>query len=183
MHAERSLHILQVVTDRDRRGAQVFATDLEVGLRLAGHHVHTVALARSPFGDALDIDVLGPSRFARATLTALRAAARQADVVVAHGSSTLPACALGLLGTGTPFVYRQISDPEFWASTWPRRMRVAAFLRRAAGVVALAPSAADALVRHYRIARDRMDVSPNAVPADPVLSPDAVPADPVRPAN
>jgi glycosyltransferase involved in cell wall biosynthesis len=40
-------------------------------------------------------------------------------------------------------------------------------------VVALAPSAADALVRHYRIARDRIDVSPNAVPGDAFSPPDA----------
>ncbi len=159
------MKVLQVITDRDRRGAQVFATDLHSGLEAIGVDVTTVALTKGSHGDLLDIGVLGPSRRSTKTLRALRRRARAADVVIAHGSATLLACAIGLIGSGTPFIYRQISDPMHWAASWPRRLRVAAFLRRAAGIVVLSPSVAAVLGQHYRLGSKRMTVIPNAVPA------------------
>lgn len=159
------MKILQVITDRDRRGAQVFATDLAAGLIELGADVETVALTRGTHGDLLKVDFLGPSRRSPATLHALRRRAREHDVVVAHGSATLVACAVSLIGCRVPFIYRQISDPQHWAASWPRRLRVAAFLRRAAGIVVLSPSVADVFGRQYRLARTRMTIIPNAVPA------------------
>ena len=51
------MRILQVITDTDRRGAQVFALDLQGALRRKGHEVETLALApgadtRSPAAGA-----------------------------------------------------------------------------------------------------------------------------------
>jgi glycosyltransferase involved in cell wall biosynthesis len=160
------MRVLQVITDRDRRGAQVFATDLERGLIALNVDVTTVALAAGTHGDLLPVTVLGPSRRSLSTLRALRSNARSADVVVAHGSATLLACAVALLGTGTPFVYRQISDPLHWAASWPRRLRVAVLVRRAAAVVVLSPSVREVFGRHYRLSMERMTVIPNAVPGD-----------------
>ncbi len=65
--------ILQVVTDTDRRGAQVFATDLHAAFERAGRNVRTVALAPGATG-GLDIPVLGTRRMGLATLP--RVAAR-----------------------------------------------------------------------------------------------------------
>jgi glycosyltransferase involved in cell wall biosynthesis len=161
-----ALRVLQVVTDRDRRGAQVFALDLAGGLRDLGAEVETVALAPGTHGDLLPIACLGKSRRSVKTMRALRRRARTFDVVIAHGSSTLVACAVGLVFRGTPFVYRQISDPLHWAATWQRRLRVAAFLRRAAGVVVLAPSAAAVFANHYRVSKSQLTVIPNSVPAE-----------------
>jgi glycosyltransferase involved in cell wall biosynthesis len=87
-------------------------------------------------------------------------------VVVAHGSSTLPACAGGLTGAGVPFVYRQISDSLFWAPTALRRPRRLA-LGRARRVVALAEQPAAVLVEHFGVRRDHLDIIPNGVPAGP----------------
>lgn len=157
----RSLH---VITDRDRRGAQVYAVDLAENLaRLGGVH-DVVALTPGTAGDLLEVDALGPTRRGAATFRALRERARCYDVVVAHGSATLLACAVSLSGTGTPFVYRQISDPLHWAGTWARRLRVGLFLRRAAGVVALSDAAAAVVAAHYRLPSTRITVIPNAVP-------------------
>jgi glycosyltransferase involved in cell wall biosynthesis len=91
---------------------------------------------------------------------------RRARVVVAHGSSTLPACAVASVGTGTPFAYRQISDSLFWAPTRLRRMRVRAGLARAAKVVALWSGAADTLHTHFGVPRERLAVIPNGIPAE-----------------
>ncbi len=163
--ARAPLRILQLITDRDRRGAQVFALDLAAGLRGLGSIVETVALARGTHGDLLPVRALGPRRLGLLTLTELRRAARDYDVVVAHGSSTLPASAIALIGTGVPVVYRQISDPKFWAASWPRRLRVAAFLRRMNAVVALSADASATLKGRYWLrARPSVTVIPNAVP-------------------
>lgn len=159
------LRILQLITDRERRGAQVFAVDLAVGLRQLGSTVDTIALVPGLHGDLLPVRALGSRWLSLHTLKQLRRAARHYDVVVAHGSSTLPAAVLALTGTGLPIVYRQISDPRAWASSWSRRLRVAGFLRRVQAVVALSQSMATRLKCHYWIrARPPITVIPNAVP-------------------
>jgi glycosyltransferase involved in cell wall biosynthesis len=100
-------------------------------------------------------------------LKELRRVARSYDVVVAHGSSTLPASVLGLIGKKLPIVYRQISDPQVWARAWPRRLRAAAFLRRMSAVVALSPDASITLKRHYWLrSRPAVTVIPNAAPEE-----------------
>ena len=113
------MRILQVLTDTDRRGAQVFATDLGHALSSLGHDVDTRALVAGRNEVALPVPVLGGSRWS--ALGPLRQAGRRADVVVAHGSSTLIACAAVRLTARTPFVYRQISDSRFWAGTIDRK--------------------------------------------------------------
>ncbi len=93
-------------------------------------------------------------------LRALRQRMGAADITIAHGSSTGLACAF----TGRRFVYRQISDSRFWAGTWPRRLRVAAYLRRARRIVALSAGAKAALVEHLWLPAGRIQVVPNGVP-------------------
>lgn len=158
--------ILQVVTDRDRRGSQVYAMDLSGGLRDLGCEVTTVALAPGEHGDGIDIEVFGPTRRSPSTLRAIRRRAKDFDVVIAHGSATLFACAVALVGSRTPFVYRQISDPLFWAASWPRRLRVAGFLRRTEHVVCLSEGVSKVFGGHYWLRPDSMTVIPNAVPGE-----------------
>ncbi len=165
------LRVLQVVTDRDRRGSQVYALDLAPGLQEVGCVVTTVALAPGEHGDSLPIEVLGSRRRSARTLWRLRGRARDHDIVVAHGSATLIACAVALAGTRTPFVYRQISDPLFWAATWRRRIRVAAYLRRAEHVVTLSSGVAAEFMRHYRLRANLVSVIPNAVPGERFAAP------------
>jgi glycosyltransferase involved in cell wall biosynthesis len=159
------LNVLQLITDRDRRGAQVFAVDLAVELRKLGAVVETVALAPGTHGDLLAVRAMGNRRLGLRTLIELRRLAGNYDVVVAHGSSTLPASVLALTGRHLPIIYRQISDPEIWARSWPRRLRAAAFLRRMNAVVALSQSTARSLRRHYWLrSRPAVTIIPNAVP-------------------
>ena len=105
----------------------MFACQLGDELTRSGHRVVTAALtggAPSP----LAVPVLGVSALAPATLRALRRQARGADLVVAHGSRTLPACALALFGGGIPFVYRNIGDPTAWSGSGLRKLRTQIFL-------------------------------------------------------
>lgn len=157
---------LHVVTSTDRRGAQVFGVDLSESLEARGRASRTVALVDGTGESRLDIDVLGPRRFSSRTLRRLRADARHATAVVAHGSSTLPALVASSAGLRVPFVYRSIGDPSHWSATWGRQARVRLYLSRARAVVALTSGAADRLVHRYGVPPDRVHVIPQGVPAD-----------------
>jgi len=158
----KSLHL---VTSNARRGAETFAVNLADALTVTGHPARTVALTASNSQEVHEIPTLGASRRALTTLTSLRRAARGADIVIAHGSSTLEACAVGLAGTGRKFVYRTIGDPSYWVTTPQRQRWVGGMLRRASRHVVLWSGAAEQLAERYGIPRHRIDVIPNAVPA------------------
>lgn len=159
-----AVDVLQVITGATPRGAERYAVLLEKELASRGMGVRTVALYPGP-NPTLDVAVLGPTRLGTSTLRALRACSRRASVIVAHGSSTLPATVLATAGTGIPFVYRNIGDPWFWASNWRRRLRTGAFLSRATLTVALTDEAARRVSACYRVDLGRITVIPNGVPA------------------
>jgi glycosyltransferase involved in cell wall biosynthesis len=159
----RSLH---VITSDARRGAETFAMELTAALDAGGQEVRTVALTSSDDPMALDVPVLGPARRSPRTLGALRRAASGADVVVAHGSSTLEACTVALAGTDIPYVYRSIGDPGYWVGAGIRRRGVGVLLRRADRVVALWPGAAEQIASIHAVPRHRIAVIPNAVDED-----------------
>lgn len=160
----KPLRILQVITDTDRRGAQIFASDLGRALGQRGHTVHTVALRAGAQSPALPVETLGKRSRGPRTLRALRHRMSAADITVAHGSSTLLACAVAGIGPRRPFVYRQISDSKFWASSLTRRLRVALYLRFPRRIVALSQQARETLEGHLRVDPRRIDVVPNGVP-------------------
>jgi glycosyltransferase involved in cell wall biosynthesis len=141
----------------------VFAVDLGDALADLGHQVKTVALAPGSTTPALLMPTLGVSPLHPSTLRQLRREARRVDVVVAHGSRTLPACALALVGS-TPFVYRNIGDPSAWSRSGLRHLRTRLFLARAAAVVALTTRAADTLSDDYRVDRSNLVVIPTGAP-------------------
>ncbi|GMU78162.1 MAG: glycosyl transferase [Acidimicrobiia bacterium] len=159
------MRILQVVTDTDRRGAQIFATQLQEAMHTRGHEVETIALAPGTVG-GLDIDVLDQRWPSAKVLGRLRRQMSRFDVTIAHGSSTGPACAMAGLGAGRPFVYRQVSDSYFWAPTPAKRARVRTYLARAAVVVALSQYNRSLLVQRIGVDREQIVVIPNAVPAN-----------------
>lgn len=162
--------VLHLVTDPRRRGAQVFAHELHTELSARGARSSVAALVPHPDG-ALDLPVLGGGRYAPATLRALRRAAASAGarVVVAHGSSTLLACAAGLAGTPrsrTPFVYVSIGDPRHWTAGRAARLRTGAALRRAAAVAAISEGARQVLLDRFGLPPHRVRVLPNGRRAD-----------------
>jgi glycosyltransferase involved in cell wall biosynthesis len=168
-----TMRVLQVVTDTDRRGAQIFAVDLHTALGDRGHTVSTVALAPGSTRPPLELEWLGARRRGPKTLRRLHGLMRTVDVTIAHGSATAAACAASSIGSGTPFVYRQVSDTHFWASTRARRWRVRRYLERAALVVALSGSARDDLIANLALDAEHVRIVPNGVPAARYPIPDA----------
>lgn len=164
---------LHVVTSDLRRGAETFALDLVTTLEQAGHDVRVVALSGSGTSEVYSIPTLGESRRSPGMLRRLRAEVSNVDVVVAHGSATLEACALGLAGTGVPFIYRTIGDPAYWVPSAWRRHGVGWMLRRASRNVALWPTAAEELASVHGVPSERIDVIPNAVRAERFSVPDS----------
>jgi glycosyltransferase involved in cell wall biosynthesis len=106
-------------------------------------------------------------------LIALREKARGASVLIAHGSTTLPAVAAATLGTSTPFVYRSVGDPLAWINTPARRARVRLAVGRASRVVALWRGSAVAWHEVLHVPAARITVIPNAVPASDFEPPSA----------
>lgn len=154
--------VLIVTASASRRGAEIQASQLAEQLDAADNPVRIVALHRGDRPNALPLEVLGTRRLGVRTLWKLRRAARTADVVLAYGSSTLPACALALIGSGRPFIYRSISTPARWLrGRWHRRLTGGQF-RRAAHVVALWPGAAASVTSLFGVPADRCAVIPNA---------------------
>jgi glycosyltransferase involved in cell wall biosynthesis len=159
----RSLH---VITTDARRGAETFAVQLVDALRQLGGDAAIAAIASSGRPSAYRVRSLGGNRRSPAFFSSLRQAARGADVVVAHGSSTLEACAVALAGTPVPFVYRNIGDPSYWLRAGWRGRAVSAMMRRSARVAALWPEAALRIHDCHGVPLDRIDVIPNAVAED-----------------
>jgi glycosyltransferase involved in cell wall biosynthesis len=156
--------VLQVITDTDRRGAEVFAVDLATELVARGRTVETVALVAGSSNAPLPVHVLGTKRLGVATILALRRAARTAQVVVAHGSASLPACAIALLGSRIPFIYRNIGDPLYWATSMLRRLLQRVLLTRARVIVAVWPGAAEALKSGFGVPSGKLRTIPKACP-------------------
>lgn len=153
--------ILHVLSTDDRRGAEGFGLALSAELSARGWSSTCVALAPGHDSGGHDVPRLGDRRLSPGTLRALRQTARAADVVVAHGSTTLPACSLALAGTGVPFIYVNIGDPLYWAKTLRRRWRVRRMLARAARVAAISHGSEATLMRHFGVSRAKVTTIPN----------------------
>jgi glycosyltransferase involved in cell wall biosynthesis len=155
--------VLHVVTAAQRRGAELLAEELSEALGQSGWSSTVAAL--TPGTHETATPTLGSRALGATTLLRLRSLMRSASVVVAHGSRSLPACAIGGFGVRVPFVYRSIGDPRFWATSAPKRTVTGALMRRAARVIALTDEAAVVLAARYRVPPDRIVVIPKAIDA------------------
>ena len=159
--------VLVVLSSSARRGAEIEGLRLSQELTAAGVNARAVALAPgSGDGARLDVPALGSRPLSWRTLRALRREARAVDVVLAYGSTTLPACALGLVGSSRRFVYRSIGDPAQWLRGRWHRERTGFLMRRAAMVVPLWDEAAASIQQLYRVPPSVVAVIPNARSVD-----------------
>jgi glycosyltransferase involved in cell wall biosynthesis len=160
------LDVLHVLPSNQRRGAETFAFDLHHTLADRGVRSAIWCLEPGRGDRSLPVPALADRRFSLAGVRALRREAVRAGLVVAHGSSTLLACSLGLVGLGVPFVYLNIGDPRYWAKSPTRRLRARWLIGRAAAVTAISPRARDVLVGYYRLDAAHVHVIPNGRAAD-----------------
>ena len=151
-----------MVTRDQRRGAEAAAVDLAQLLQASGDFVtDVVALAPAAEGAPLGVEVMGSNTLGPGTLLRLRRRAAQADIVVGHGSRSLPAIVMACGGLPARRVYQSIGDPTFWTRSGPKRLRVGLELRRLDGVAALTKTAALVFEDIFKVAPDRLHVVPN----------------------
>jgi glycosyltransferase involved in cell wall biosynthesis len=152
--------IVVVLATNQRRGAEIQGARLAQSLAERGHDARAVALEAGQGSELLDVAVLARRGRSVAALRALRRTVRGA-VVVAHGSTTLPAVALATMGTRVRWVYRSIGDPQAWVRGPLHRARTASLLALADGVVTLWEGSAETMTSLYRVPPGKLSVIPN----------------------
>jgi glycosyltransferase involved in cell wall biosynthesis len=169
------IKILHVVATSQRRGAEVFASDLVRAL--GGSEVEqSVAILRA--ADARQVEyhapttVLGPNtrvvralRFDPRRASALRrlVARLKPHIVQAHGGEALKYSAAATLGHRTRVVYRRIGGAPPWLLHGPRRVLYSFLMRRTARVVAVADSVRDETIALFGLQPQHVVTIPNAV--------------------
>jgi len=136
--------------------------DLARALHPLGHRSTVASLRRSASSATVAAQPIADGHWLR-SIRALRRLAGGHDVVVAHGSTALPASAIACAGVA-PFIYRSIGDPAYWSSSRLKRLQTTTLLNRAATVVTLFPAATETLRRRGVTAH--LATIPNAVPSD-----------------
>jgi glycosyltransferase involved in cell wall biosynthesis len=160
-----------VVATGQRRGAEVFASDLVASLDRLGVDQSVAVLRGGPPAVAFDAPVVLLGADGRAlpglrmhlgAVRALRALVRdrRPDLLQAHGGEPLK---YGLAAGGVPVVYRRIGSTAGWLSGGPRRLVYARLVRRAARVVAVSETTATETAQAFRLPAARVAAIPNGV--------------------
>jgi len=162
--------LLHLVTSTQKRGAEIRASELAAALAAGGWPYRLAALVAAE-GPTIEAEVLGRRRLGLPTMVSLRRRMAEAGIIIANGSTSLPAASVAGVGMARPVVYRSIGDPRHWAPTLTKRLRTAALLRRVDRVVALSDGAAAALHEWYRVPIERLTVIPNGIAMERLPSP------------
>lgn len=172
---ERGPGVLQVITDSDRRGPQIFSQELGEALKSRGRTIRTVALREGKTSNLLPVRPLGRHPLGPRTQRDLHREIRASRAVIAYGSKTLMACAAAAVGSGVPLVFRSVGEPQYWANTFSRYLRTRWLYNRADIVVALWPGSADVLTNRFGVPPHRIRIIPRGVSAQrfPRLDPES----------
>jgi glycosyltransferase involved in cell wall biosynthesis len=161
------MRILHLIATGQRRGAEVFASDLIAGLHAPDLDQRVAVLrGRPPWAVSFGVPAtaLGARRGpldARA-VAGLRRLLRdwRPDLVQAHGGEPLKYAALA--AGRVPVVYRRIGSVS-WLAGGPRRLLYGRLVRRAARVVAVAEAVRQETVAAFGLDPARVVMIPNGV--------------------
>jgi glycosyltransferase involved in cell wall biosynthesis len=168
------VRLLHLIATGQRRGAEVFASDLAAALGRGDMDQRVAVLhGAPPWAVPLAVPVTGlrsgPSALPALPLhpgavLALRRLVRswRPDLVQAHGGQPLKYAALAVGRGGPPIVYRRIGSVS-WLSNRPRRALYGRLVRRAARVVAVAESIRQETMEAFRLPPAQVVTIPNAV--------------------
>ena len=169
------MRVLHVVATGQRRGAEMFASDLVRALDRAGGYEQEVAVLRDPWPPAVRYEarvVRMPAsgrsvpilRIDRGTLTSIRRRIElfRPDVVHAHGAEAFKYLAVGA-PSNVPIVYRRIGTAPRSITRGMRRLAHAALLRRSDRVVAVAESVRRETIETFGVPDGRVVTIPRGV--------------------
>jgi glycosyltransferase involved in cell wall biosynthesis len=163
------MRILHLIATGQRRGAEVFASDLIAALAADDLDQRVAVLHGNPpwvvdFGVPADALRARPGRLDATALVSLWRLVRdwRPHLVQAHGGEPLKYAALAAPWGTPPIVYRRIGSMS-WLGGTRRRALYGRLVRRAARVVAVAESVRLETVAGFRLAPDRVVTIPNGV--------------------
>ena len=166
------MRVLHVVATGQRRGAEVFASDLVAALGRLGVDQSVAVLRAGPPAVHFEapLSLLGADgrplpglRMQLGAVRALRALVRERrpDLVQAHGGEPLK---YGLAAAGgVPVVYRRIGSVAGWLTGGPRRLVYARLVRRAARVVAVSETTGRETAEAFGLPPGQVVTIPNGV--------------------
>jgi glycosyltransferase involved in cell wall biosynthesis len=166
--------VLHVLATTQRRGAEVFASELIGALDAAGLSQRVAVIRRTPLEvyfpvpwttlDAAGTRMPGIRLDARTVRQLRRLATRwRPHVVQAHGGEALKYAVLALAGTRIPIVYRRIGMAPQWLRRGPRKAVHGWLMRRSARVVAVAEEVQRETVELFGVPSPRAITIPNGV--------------------
>lgn len=172
-----SVRLLHVVATGQRRGAEMFASDLVGALAEIGRFEQEVVMLHGPWPSAVAYAApvsplrsggrrLPGLRVDIATLRSLRAAVRrfEPDIVHAHGGEAFKHAAIATGGRAR-LLYRRIGTAPPEIRRGPRRTVHAALLRRSDRIVAVAETVRRETVEVFGIRGDRVLAIPRGIDA------------------
>lgn len=169
------MRVLHVVATGQRRGAELFASELVASLDEYGIDQH-VAVLRSTDDDGVSFDAetsafrdgrarLPGVRLSARTLRALRGLVRGfgPDLIQAHGGEALKYVTLATRSDRPSIVYRRIGSTPPWIGGKARRRVHAGLMRRAVRIVTLSDFLRHQTIDAYRLDPDRVVTIPRGV--------------------
>src|SRR5680860_248266 len=162
------MKILQLVTSRQYRGAEVFAANLSEELIKLGHEILFVGLYKNDMNilevpGALNIDLVKKKEgyFSIHVVQELRKTILETkpDVIQCNGSDTLKyMVAVSFLIPKTPILYRNISMISEWVTKGLKRHLYKKVFSRISHVSSVGDEAIEDLIRTFNYPRDRTSV-------------------------
>lgn len=171
---KRKLKIIQIVTRRQYRGAELFAADLSTELVRLGHEVMFVGIYESK-DDVLEvegiknIDLTQDKKGAFSIETTRRLIRLinnyKPDIIQCNGSDTLKyTVASSFFNKRIPIVYRNISIISEWISSKPKKFVYKKMFDRIAHVTSVGDEALADFIETYNFPKSRAEVIRRGVP-------------------
>jgi glycosyltransferase involved in cell wall biosynthesis len=168
------VEVLHVVASHQRRGAEVFASDLVRSLKRSGIAQHVAVLHGSRPGvefwtSAISLKANGRMvpglRMDSGIVRSLRSviSQRDPDVIQAHGGEPLKYALAARGRRGIPLVYRRIGAAPPRITRGVHRVVHGALMRRATKIVAVADVLRQEIIETFRVPPPRVVTIPNAV--------------------
>lgn len=169
------MRVLHVISTGQRRGAEIFASDLVGALGREGLSQRVVVLRGAegvcvPFEAPVEVWesngwTLPPLRTDAKTLWRLRrlTGGWRPDLIQAHGGEALKYSVVANAGCSPRIVYRRIGSAPPWVATGARRAAHGTLMRRATKVIALAEVTRRETIRMFRVPPQRVTTIPRGV--------------------
>ena len=172
------MKILQLVTQRQYRGAELFAADLSAELIMLGHEVAFVGLYKRDedvltveHADNRDLGNVKKGMFSFEITNRLIRLIKEInpDIIQCNGSDTLKyTFAASYFIKDIPIVYRNISIISEWVSNMPKKILYKKMFKKIAHVTSVGDEAMADFIKTYKYPENRTEVIRRGIPVKKV---------------